>query len=145
MDPEYLSLLTLTVVPGTPIAALAARGDFALPSVEVMLGELRTIVADSRPTAAVFRTNHASNYLPLEGRLPRDRDRIVATRGPRARGRRPRCGRSGRGGSEPDQRYASGSCGGSAPSTTTGSSCSGSRGIPSKSMRWPLRRALVSR
>jgi len=79
MDPEYLSLLTLTVVPGTPIATLAARGDFELPSVERMLEELRAIVASSTPTAAVFRTNHASNYLPLAGRLPRDRDRIVET------------------------------------------------------------------
>lgn len=79
MDPEFLSLLTLTVVPGTPIATLAARGAFALPSIEGMLGELRTLVADSRPTAAIFRTNHASNPLTLEGRLPRDRDRILAT------------------------------------------------------------------
>jgi len=77
MDPEFLSLLTLTVVPGTPIATLAERGGFELPSVERMLEELRTIVARSAPTAAVFRTNHASNYLALEGRLPRDRDRIV--------------------------------------------------------------------
>jgi hypothetical protein len=27
----------------------------------------------------VFRTNHASNYLPLAGVLPVDRERIVAT------------------------------------------------------------------
>jgi radical SAM superfamily enzyme YgiQ (UPF0313 family) len=79
MDPAFLSLLTLTVVPGTPIAALAARGGFELPSIERMLEELRTIVALSAPTASVFRTNHASNYLSLEGRLPRDRDRIVET------------------------------------------------------------------
>lgn len=79
MDPEFLSVLTLTVVPGTPIATLAARGQFELPTIEGMLQELRTIVAASAPTAAIFRTNHASNYLPLEGRLPRDRDRIVAT------------------------------------------------------------------
>ena len=79
MDPEFLSVLTLTVVPGTPIATLASRGQFELPSIEGMLQELRTIVAASHPKAAIFRTNHASNYLPLEGRLPRDRDRIVAT------------------------------------------------------------------
>jgi hypothetical protein len=36
-------------------------------------------VPDSAPTAAVFRTNHASNYLALEGRLPRDRERILET------------------------------------------------------------------
>jgi hypothetical protein len=79
MDPEFLSVLTLTVVPGTPIETLSARGQFELPSIEAMLQELRTIVAGSQPTAAIFRTNHASNYLPLEGRLPRDRDRIVET------------------------------------------------------------------
>jgi radical SAM superfamily enzyme YgiQ (UPF0313 family) len=78
MDPAFLSLLTLTVVPGTPIAALEARGAFELPSVGRMLEELRTIVAGSAPTGAVFRTNHASNYLVLEGRLPKDRDRILA-------------------------------------------------------------------
>jgi hypothetical protein len=33
----------------------------------------------ARPTSAIFRTNHASNYLPLAGRLPADRERIVAT------------------------------------------------------------------
>lgn len=78
MDPEFVSLLTLTVIPGTPIAKLEARGDFELPTVEGMLSELRTIVALAEPTAAIFRTNHASNYLPLSGRLPRDRERIVA-------------------------------------------------------------------
>jgi radical SAM superfamily enzyme YgiQ (UPF0313 family) len=79
MDPEFLSVLTLTIVPGTPLATLASRGRFELPSVGGMLQELRTIVATAQPSAAIFRTNHASNYLPLEGRLPRDRDRIVAT------------------------------------------------------------------
>lgn len=78
MDPEFLSLLTLTVVPGSPIARQAARGDFELPSVGAMLEELRTFVALAAPREAVFRTNHASNYLPLSGRLPRDRDRILA-------------------------------------------------------------------
>ncbi len=77
MDPAYLSLLTLTVVPGTPLATLQGRGRFALPAVDRMLRELRTIVALAEPTDAIFRTNHASNYLPLAGRLPMDRDRIV--------------------------------------------------------------------
>ncbi len=56
MDPEYVSLLTLTVIPDTPIAKLAARGGFELPTVEGMLRELRTIVALAEPTAAIFRT-----------------------------------------------------------------------------------------
>ncbi|NND27770.1 MAG: radical SAM protein [Myxococcales bacterium] len=78
MDPEFVSALTLTVIPGTPIAKMQAQGKFTLPSVTGLLEELRTIVAESSPTDAVFRTNHASNYLPLAGRLPVDRERIVA-------------------------------------------------------------------
>lgn len=79
MDPAYLSALTVTVVPGTPLFTLARRGRFEVPDVSALLGELRTIVELARPSDAVLRTNHASNHLPLAGRLPRDRERIVAT------------------------------------------------------------------
>jgi radical SAM superfamily enzyme YgiQ (UPF0313 family) len=78
MDPAYLAALTTTVVPGTPLAKLARTDRFTLPSISSMFGELRTIVGEARPTRAVFRTNHASNYLPLAGKLPDDRDAIVA-------------------------------------------------------------------
>jgi radical SAM superfamily enzyme YgiQ (UPF0313 family) len=77
MDPKFLSALTLTVVPGTPQAKLEDSGRFELPDVEGLLSELRTFVAESAPTDAIFRTNHASNYLPVSGRLPRDRDRLL--------------------------------------------------------------------
>ena len=79
MDPEYVAALTTTVIPGTPLHRLQTTGRFALPGVEPMLDELRTIVDRARPSDAVFRTNHASNYLPLSGRLPQDRARIVET------------------------------------------------------------------
>jgi radical SAM superfamily enzyme YgiQ (UPF0313 family) len=78
MDPAFFSALTVTVVPGTPLAKLEARGRFQVPAVPALLRELRTMVAHASPTRAVFRTNHASNYLPLGGELPRDRARIVA-------------------------------------------------------------------
>ena len=79
MDPDYLSALTLTVVPGTPLARTQGNTGWTLPEVPQLLGELRTMVAESRPTKALFRTNHASNYLPLGGTLPDDRERIVDT------------------------------------------------------------------
>ncbi len=78
MNPEFFSALTTTVVPQTPLERLQDKGGFELPSVEAMLGELRTIVAKAAPSNAMFRTNHASNYLPLGGRLPADRDKIVS-------------------------------------------------------------------
>ncbi|MDC0723365.1 radical SAM protein [Nannocystis bainbridge] len=79
MDPAFASALTTTVVPKTPLHTLQTRGRFALPSVVEMLRELRTIVDEARPTDALFRTNHASNYLAIGGRLPRDRVAILAT------------------------------------------------------------------
>jgi len=77
MDPEFLSALTLTVVPETPIAGLLARGRFTLPDTMGLLRELRILIDQARPTAAIFRSNHASNYLPLAGVLPRDRETLL--------------------------------------------------------------------
>lgn len=77
MDPDYLSALTLMLVPTTPIQRLAARGEFELPGVDALLNELRILVAEAKPTETIFRSNHASNYLPIGGRLPRDRDAIL--------------------------------------------------------------------
>ncbi len=79
MDPDFFAALTVTVVPGTPLAKLAGTGRFEVPPIEALLMELRTMVEHAAPTDCLFRTNHASNYLPLGGRLPRDRERIVAT------------------------------------------------------------------
>ena len=64
-------------VPGMPIARAEEKGLFELPDIPTTLRELRTLVAEASPTDAIFRTNHASNRLPIAGRLPRDRDEIV--------------------------------------------------------------------
>lgn len=77
MDPEFFSALTVTVVPDTPLDRLAKKGKFEVPPIPGLLKELRTMVAEAKPTKAVFRTNHASNYLPLAGTLPRDAKKIV--------------------------------------------------------------------
>lgn len=78
MDPDFLAALTLTIVPGTPLAARAEQERFTLPDQPGLLRELRTFVADAKPTDALFRTNHASNYLPLAGRLPTDGGAMAA-------------------------------------------------------------------
>jgi len=77
MDPDFLAALTLTVVPGTPLSRTKDNSGWVLPDVPGLLEELRTFVDGAQPTDALFRTNHASNYLPLSGRLPKDRARIV--------------------------------------------------------------------
>ena len=77
MDPEFLAALTLTVVPDTPLSKTQGHSGWELPEVDELLEELRIFLDRARPTDALFRTNHASNYLPLGGRLPRDREKLV--------------------------------------------------------------------
>ena len=77
MDPEFLSVLTLMIIESTPIHKLAERNRFEMPTVESLMRELRIIVAQANPGDAIFRSNHASNHLPIAGRLPRDRDAIL--------------------------------------------------------------------
>jgi len=78
MDPKYLSTLTLTVVPGTPLAHQEAAGSFRLPGIPDLLRELTWFLEEARPSNAIFRSDHASNHLALSGRLPRDRDAMLA-------------------------------------------------------------------
>ena len=77
MDPDYLAALTLTVIPGTTLHQRQQRGRFSLPDQRSLLRELRIFIENAHPTDALFRTNHASNYLPLAGRIPKDRDRLL--------------------------------------------------------------------
>ena len=39
--------------------------------------ELGELVAGMEVTSCVFRSNHASNYLPLKGTLPRDKEALL--------------------------------------------------------------------
>ena len=89
MDPRFLSTLTLTVVPGTPLARLEESGSFQLPEVAGLIQELAWFVEEAQLTGGIFRSNHASNYLPIGGRLPRDREAILATIHEALKGRTP--------------------------------------------------------
>jgi radical SAM superfamily enzyme YgiQ (UPF0313 family) len=77
MDPRFVSCLCVTPVPGTPLHAAVERGEFTLPSPPEILDELRLFVEHLDLSATVFRSNHASNWLPLGGRLPVDKRRLL--------------------------------------------------------------------
>ena len=77
MDPDFLSALTLTVIPNTPMERMQENGRFVMPDKEMLLQELYTFIEHANPTAAIFRTNHASNYLPIAGTLPLDKEPML--------------------------------------------------------------------
>jgi radical SAM superfamily enzyme YgiQ (UPF0313 family) len=78
IDPEYIGVLSLMVVPGTAVAARVASGVLAVPEAFGMLRELREMIATTNVSDCLFRSNHASNYLPVGGRLPDDKPAMLA-------------------------------------------------------------------
>jgi radical SAM superfamily enzyme YgiQ (UPF0313 family) len=78
IDPDFIGILTLMVVPGTGMHHKVASGEVVLPDEIGMLRELREIVAHTEVTDCLFRSNHASNYLPVGGRLPQDKAVMLA-------------------------------------------------------------------
>jgi radical SAM superfamily enzyme YgiQ (UPF0313 family) len=78
IDPAYIGILTLMLVPGTAMHHKVASGEVVLPDQVGMLRELREIVAHIDVSDCLFRSNHASNYLPVGGRLPQDKAAMLA-------------------------------------------------------------------
>lgn len=78
MQPPLLSALRAIPVPGTPLARRVASGSFRPLSEREAVLELRDLLDALRLERTVFRANHASNVMPLEGRLPRDREALRA-------------------------------------------------------------------
>jgi hypothetical protein len=42
-----------------------------------MLMELRTMLANTHLSQGLFHANHASNYLPIRARLPKDKEKTL--------------------------------------------------------------------
>ena len=78
IDPAYIGILTLMLTPGTAMERRVANGEVVLPDSIGMLRELREIVAGLDVSDCLFRSNHASNYLPVGGRLPQDKQALLA-------------------------------------------------------------------
>jgi len=81
MNPSFFAALTLMLVPGTVLDDMVKRGEFELVTDPLdVLKEVELIVKNiDAPGPVVFRTNHASNYLPLRGVLPGDKEGLLKT------------------------------------------------------------------
>ncbi len=78
IDPDYIGALSLMLVPNTPLYQDYREGRFPLLGPADMLQELRTIFANTNLSQGLFHANHASNYLPIRARLPKDKDAVLA-------------------------------------------------------------------
>lgn len=77
IDPEYLGALTLMTPPGTYIHDLVESKEFVPMQPMAILKELKILVEHLELSNCIFRTNHASNYLPIRGVLNADKEAIL--------------------------------------------------------------------
>jgi radical SAM superfamily enzyme YgiQ (UPF0313 family) len=74
IDPEYVGALSLMLIPGTPLCNDYESGKFSLPDPIEMLEELRIMIANTNLSSGLFHANHASNYLPIRAKLPKEKE-----------------------------------------------------------------------
>ncbi|MFH1996282.1 MAG: radical SAM protein [Candidatus Omnitrophota bacterium] len=79
MQPRFLSFLSVMAIPGTALDDEIQRGDFEELSSAELLKEAYDILSGLALEKTIFRSNHASNYLPLAGRLPRDKAALLGS------------------------------------------------------------------
>jgi coproporphyrinogen III oxidase-like Fe-S oxidoreductase len=78
IDPHFLATLTLMLGPYEKVYEEKIMGDgFKLIDKKQSLQELRWFVEDLTLTNCKFGSEHASNYLPISGTLPRDKEEIL--------------------------------------------------------------------
>jgi radical SAM superfamily enzyme YgiQ (UPF0313 family) len=77
--PRFVSTLAMMVVPEAPLHEEMVSGRFEPPDPRGTLEELRLFVAGLETDGAIFRSNHASNYLALAGTLMKDKEALLAT------------------------------------------------------------------
>ena len=74
IDPEYVGALSLMIYPKAPLYKQYKAGDFVLLEPEEMLKELRAMIEATNLSRGLFHANHASNYLPIRARFPKEKD-----------------------------------------------------------------------
>lgn len=74
MDPNYVGVLTLMILPNTEVAEKVREHRFELPTQPELLLELREMLLHTHMTRGIFLSNHASNYLPLRVKMPSGKD-----------------------------------------------------------------------
>lgn len=77
MQPRFLSFLSLMLIPNTDLYKKAKRGEFLELNPKELLIEAYQIIKGLELKKTIFRSDHASNYLSLEGRFPQDKARLL--------------------------------------------------------------------
>ena len=78
MKPRHLSAMTFAPAKGTPLGEDVLAGRFKVCTPDQVLEECRLLLEHLDVDPLHFTSNHASNYLPLKGGLPEDKEKFLA-------------------------------------------------------------------
>ena len=78
MRPRHLSAMTFAPAKGTPLGEDVLAGRFQVCTPDQILEECRLLIEHLDVDPLHFTSNHASNYLPLKGSLPQDREKFLS-------------------------------------------------------------------
>ncbi|HHO76284.1 MAG TPA: radical SAM protein [Deltaproteobacteria bacterium] len=79
MQPQYLAALTVTPVPGTVLYNQVKRGEFEVMDAFETLEEMKVLFENLTIDNLRFVGIHASNYLPINGTLQKDKEQMLST------------------------------------------------------------------
>jgi len=74
IDPEYVGALSLMLYPETDLYHEYKSGEFILLEPNEMLKELKIMIKNTNMSRGLFHANHASNYLPIRAKMPKDKE-----------------------------------------------------------------------
>jgi radical SAM superfamily enzyme YgiQ (UPF0313 family) len=77
MEPNQIAVLTLIPLENTPLGHDVLAERFVLPGPQIILAELYLLLSQLVGIRCQFHANHASAYLPLAGRLPKDKNNLL--------------------------------------------------------------------
>lgn len=77
MQPRLLSALRVIPIPGTKLFATEQSGRFTQLTEYQAMEELKNMIQGLDLERTLFRANHSSNIMPMEGRFPKDKPRLV--------------------------------------------------------------------
>ena len=78
MKPRHLSAMTFAPAKGTPLGEEVLAGRFKVCTPDQVLEECRMLIEHLDVDPLHFTSNHASNYLPLKGSLPEDKEKFLS-------------------------------------------------------------------
>ena len=78
MKPRHLSAMTFAPAKGTPLGDDVLAGRFKVYGPDHILEECLLLIEHLDVDPLHFTSNHASNYLPLKGSLPQDREKFLS-------------------------------------------------------------------